>query len=174
MGSLGAKNKRPKAIVTLEREAQALELRKQGLTYGQIGDLLGISEMGAHKCVNRALNKFRTEMAEEAADVRQLELERLDALFAGVWMKALSGDPASMGSALKVMERRAKLLGLDAATKSELSGPDGKPLSVGVFAVPMASVERDEWAANAEKLAEDEDAVASRLLGVDDGSPAET
>jgi hypothetical protein len=172
MASLGAKNKRPKAIVTLEREAEAIELRKAGLTYAQIGEALGISEVGAHKAVGRALEKFKSEMAEQTADVRQLELQRLDALFYGVWLKAQSGDPASIGSAMKIMERRAKLLGLDAATKSELSGPDGGPLAMGVFAVPFEQVTRDAWAAKAVEQAENEDAEACRLLGLDDGSKA--
>lgn len=173
MASLGAKNKRPKAIVTLGREAEAIELRKQGLTYGQIGEMLGISEMGAHKCVSRALDKFKTELSEQTADVRQLELQRLDALFYGVWLKAQSGDPSSIGSAIKIMERRAKLLGLDAASKNELSGPDGGPLTVGVFAVPLEVITRDAWSAKAVEQAENEDAEASRLLGLDNDSHAQ-
>ena len=36
----------------------------------------------------------------------------------------------AMGACMKIMERRAKLLGLDAAVKAEVTGADGQPLAV--------------------------------------------
>jgi len=39
-----------------------------------------------------------------------------------------NGDPRAISTAVRVMERRARLFGLDAPT--ELSGPNGGPLQV--------------------------------------------
>lgn len=41
------------------------------------------------------------------------------------------GDPAFVGKILDIHDRRARLLGLDAPVKQELSGPDGGPIPLG-------------------------------------------
>ena len=41
-----------------------------------------------------------------------LELQRLDAMFCGFWKQAENGDPVAVGGCLKIMEHRARLLGL--------------------------------------------------------------
>ena len=45
------------------------------------------------------------------------------------------------------MERRAKYLGLDAPEKKELTGPDGKPITVSVDAAPTVAKARERMAA---------------------------
>jgi hypothetical protein len=47
-------------------------------------------------------------------------LVRLDQLLQGVWLGAVDGNPAAVGLALRIMERRAKLLGLDAPAKIDI------------------------------------------------------
>jgi hypothetical protein len=54
--------------------------------------------------------------------VRDLELQRLDALYLKAWEAVEEGDLPSIDRCLRIMERRAKLLGLDAAEKIEHSG----------------------------------------------------
>jgi hypothetical protein len=46
-------------------------------------------------------------------EAQRLEEARLDDLQEGIWDKALAGDSRAVEVALKVLERRAKLLGLD-------------------------------------------------------------
>jgi len=46
--------------------------------------------------------------------VRALELERCDRLQAAVWPAATQGDVAAVAAVLRIMERRARYLGLDA------------------------------------------------------------
>lgn len=53
--------------------AEALKLRKQGLTYAAIGERLGVKESQAHRDVQDALLEITKEPAE---DVRQIELQR--------------------------------------------------------------------------------------------------
>ena len=43
-----------------------------------------------------------------------MEGDRLDALQAAVWEKALAGDPKAVDQCLQIIDRRAKLFGLGA------------------------------------------------------------
>lgn len=54
------------------------------------------------------------------AEAIKLEEQRLDELQDGIWLKALGGDARSVEVALKVLERRARMFGLDFA--DEISG----------------------------------------------------
>jgi hypothetical protein len=115
------------AIASAERAKKALALRRAGLSYEAIGRELGISKPSAFKMIARAIDAIPREEAEL---VRALELSRLDALLRGLWERAVKGSDTAVASVLRVMDRRAKLLGLDAPTRRELSGPDGGPLEV--------------------------------------------
>lgn len=102
-------------IKTAEKERDALELRKGGATFEQIAREVGYSDgSGAAKAVSRAL---ADTIQEPAADLRRLELERLDSLLAALWPKAIDGDAQAVDRCLRVMERRASLLGLDAPSR---------------------------------------------------------
>lgn len=102
------------SAVTIARETQVLELRRAGLTFDAIARELKISggRSDAHKLYKRALTRT---LQEPAAEIRQLEADRLDRLQVSVWAKAMRGDLGAFDRVIKVMERRAKLLGLDHA-----------------------------------------------------------
>jgi hypothetical protein len=51
---------------------------------------------------------------EPADELRRLEAERLDALLEAVWPEAMTGRRSAVESALRIMDRRSKLVGLDA------------------------------------------------------------
>lgn len=124
------------------RDARAAELRAQGKTFQQIADELGLANKGdAHHAVERALAEIVKGPAEA---LRDLELSRLDTMYEaamGVLERQhvtvsngkvvhLSDDPLpddgpvlqAIDRLLKIQERRAKLLGLDAEKKVSLSG----------------------------------------------------
>jgi len=100
------------ALAALERERQALQLRKGGATFEAIAAHLGYhNHSGAYKAVRRAM---RRTLQEPANELRRLELARLDDLLRGVWVAACQGNVAAVDRVLKIMARRAALLGLDA------------------------------------------------------------
>ncbi len=104
-----------KELDALERQRQALELRKAGVPYAKIAEALGYAHAsGAHKAVASALKKT---LQEPADDLRKLELERLDAMLFAIWPSVTKGIQPAIDRALRIMERRAKLLGLDAPVK---------------------------------------------------------
>ena len=71
-----------------------------------------ISRSNAAKIVKRALGRVHQEPAFE---IRKLEAERLDRLQLSFWQKAIGGDGRALDRVLRIMERRANLLGLDHA-----------------------------------------------------------
>ena len=109
-------------IKTTEKTLKALELRKRGMNYTQIGKKLGCSRSTACRYVLSELENLADKCREEAAHVRDLELQRLDALYLKAWEAVEGGDLPAIDRCLRIMERRAKLLGLDAAEKIEHSG----------------------------------------------------
>src|SRR3972149_6778053 len=116
-----------KAIAEKRRTARAIELRMAGFTYDSIAEQLGYaSKSGASHAVHRALTRMIREPTEQ---LRDLELDRLDTLQRSLWSVARGGDVAAVDRILKIMERRAKLLGLDRATIA-LTGPNDGPIMI--------------------------------------------
>ena len=112
---------RAQRAATAQRRTQAIALRLAGVDFESIATRLGYASRGA-ECtdINRALEQSLAEQARDGEVLRQAELLRLDRLQAGVWTQALAGDPRSAEVALKVIDRRCKLLGLDAPARVEL------------------------------------------------------
>ena len=109
-------------IRTTEKTLKALELRKRGLNYTQIGKKLGCHRSTACRYVLSELENLADKCREEAVHVRDLELQRLDALYLKAWEAVEEGDLPAIDRCLRVQERRAKLLGLDAAAKVDVQG----------------------------------------------------
>lgn len=124
-----------------QRDAEAATMRARGATYQQIADALGYADRRtAYRAVEKVLTETVTEPSEE---LRSLELARLDAILAKAWsvmeaehvtvshgkiIRGADGQPlrddgpvlAAIDRILKVSERRARLVGLDAPNRTEL------------------------------------------------------
>lgn len=111
-----------KAEAAAERRLKALQLRMAGASYRAIAGQLNISLAQAHEDVQRELEGIAEKSQAEAAHVRTLELERLDAMTMAIWQQVRQGNQGAIDRALRVMERRAKLLGIDAPEKQDRSG----------------------------------------------------
>lgn len=141
-------------IGAADRRQRALELRKAGASYRAIGATLGVSEAQAHRDVQDALARLAELELTSAAELRALEMARLDdlALTAARILaathplvsggKVLSGftsegkpigltDDGPKLAAIRelrlISESRRKLLGLDAPAKVAPTNPDGTP-----------------------------------------------
>lgn len=102
------------------RENQALELRKQGLSYRAIANRLGVSHQQAYVDVQGELKALAVLNQDSADELRQLELERLDRIIDGLdhWVQA--GNAQAAMAILKAMDTRAKLLGLYAPEQHKI------------------------------------------------------
>jgi DNA-binding CsgD family transcriptional regulator len=99
-----------------EREAQTVQLRRDGLGYREIADRLGCSVSGAYAMVKRVLARLPAESVDQ---LRQIECARLDELTATLMPLARAGDVQAAGTLVRVSAQRSRLLGLD-PTREEL------------------------------------------------------
>jgi hypothetical protein len=113
---------------SLDRQAKALELRRMGLGYAAIGDQIGVGKTQAHRYVVAGLEDARAQISASADELKSEEISRLDGMLQALWPRARKGEAAAVDRVLKIGERRAKLLGLDAPTRTALEGGgDGTP-----------------------------------------------
>ncbi|MFA7604469.1 MAG: hypothetical protein WCY29_15830 [Novosphingobium sp.] len=134
--------------LSLQRQKASLELRRLGNSYAEIGRQVGISTSRAHALVTQALIEVRDSIREDVIELRALELSRLDGMLGGLWPDARKGQVGAVDRVLKIMERRARLLGLDAPAKiartnaaGEEPGDDGAR-----YIVPVPpTMDLQEW-----------------------------
>jgi len=101
----------------VDKELKVLELRRAGLTWQRIAEEIGYKDhTGAYAAYKRAIKRTMQQPADE---LRQAELDRIDRLQLAAWPKAMKGNERSILVVVKLMERRAKLLGLDVPIKIE-------------------------------------------------------
>lgn len=93
------------------RRARAIELRAQGQTYERIAEELGYANRGTVCHIVSDALKARTDEAVDT--LRLLEEQRLDALQAALWDKAMAGDVNAAQAAIRIIISRCRLLGLD-------------------------------------------------------------
>jgi len=126
----GSPNTAEKLLETQQRRREVLQLKEAGATYEAIADALlqrhgaealpnGWDRRYAYKDLQRELEKLQAENREAAENVRRVELRRLDRMLRGLWKDATEGDTQAIRAALKIMKRRADLLGLDAPERFE-------------------------------------------------------
>lgn len=161
---------RPKQAEVSERRAQAIALRIAGLEWQAIADRLGYASRGA-ACtdVTRALEANRKAERAAVEELRFVESQRLDRLQVAVWAQAIAGDAKAVEAVLKVMDRRAKLFGLDASKQMEVAFTRRSELEADAVADAVAAaleaIEVDD-AQRATALA----AAQQRLLALEPGA----
>ena len=78
-----------------ERRTIALELRKAGGSYREIARQLGVDVHTAHADVGAELAALRETDRRRGAELRALELERLDGMTSGLWPQHPRGKRGS-------------------------------------------------------------------------------
>lgn len=132
-----------------EKRRYSLELRYAGASYREIAQLVGYAGPGsAYKAVMAGLNALTREPAEA---VRQIAVERLDAILAGgLYRKAKAGDVRAIDRVLKVMrEQRRYIPGVEVPVSAELTGAGGGAIIVELnipAPEPIAAVPQGELA----------------------------
>lgn len=117
----------PKRIRNREQVSKALELRKAGASYQGIADALCLkSKSRAHTLVMEGLDELNATCKETAEQLRAQMLERLDSIQLALWKGR--ANPRTADTLLRIEERRAKLHGLDAPTKTALTDPEGNDI----------------------------------------------
>lgn len=93
-----------------EKRKKALDLRRAGWSFEDIAAEVGYANKGsAHRAVKQGIAAITRESATE---LLELELARLDDLQAGAYDAARNGDLFAVDRVLKIIDQRAKFLGL--------------------------------------------------------------
>lgn len=100
-----------------ERRRRVLQWRLAGVSFEHIGQQLGCSRQRAHQLYTDALAAITREPADEAL---KADLERLDLLWRAALEHALAGSARWAEVGLRVLERRARIIGYDAPTRSQV------------------------------------------------------
>jgi len=110
-----------------ERDARIFALKKAGVSSREIARRFDMTTSAISKAIQRQLEKLNQESRLNYVEVLRMELERLDALQASIWPMtqnrkqtnpdgsevAIEPDLKAVQQVLSVMDRRAKLLGMD-------------------------------------------------------------
>ena len=107
-------------VALAERRQKVVNYRKAGASLRQIADKLEVSVATVHRDLQNALTELSQHELNDVRQLRALEASRLDDMFFATWPQAKAGVPIAMDFALRIMERRSKLYGLDAAIKVEV------------------------------------------------------
>lgn len=109
------RRKRPenvqRRLARATRRQEAFALRRQGQSYETIAQHLGVAPKTVSIWVREAVQAIPKEAAD---DLRDMELARLDAILSPQMRLALAGDGYATDRVLRIMERRARYLNLDA------------------------------------------------------------
>lgn len=133
------KGRYTRTVDTAERDAQACRMRRDGATYQEIADRLGFADRSsARRVVERGL---RETVAEPAGELRTLELARLDRAQATVAPLMDHPEPEirlkAVDRAVRISERRCRLLGLDAPVRAEVFTIDAIEAEIGWWSAQL-------------------------------------
>ena len=110
-------------VTTLEtvNGAKLLERVASGMTVTEAAESLGLTRQTGSRVYNAELRRVMDTNNELRSQLIAQDLETLRLLARAHMPRALRGDTGSAKIVLGVLDRRAKLLGLDAAIKVEIS-----------------------------------------------------
>ncbi len=117
---------KPKDAELAERRATVLNMRKSGATIKQIADKLGVSDGTVHNDLVVTLKQLQERTIELGDSLRELELARLDSALIAIAKQVQDGHLGAVDRMVKIVELRAKLLGLTLQRTDITSG--GEPL----------------------------------------------
>lgn len=110
-----------------ERDLRIFKMRQAGVPHNEIARRFNITTKAVTNAISRQLEKLNQEALLAYPEVLRMELERLDALQQAIWPMTqhrkvtqddgrevqIEPDLRAITSVLSIMDRRAKLLGMD-------------------------------------------------------------
>jgi DNA-binding Lrp family transcriptional regulator len=142
----------PSRLRELELARLALIYRRQRWRYSEIAAEIGVSESRVRNLIARALEESAAVAAETVEQIRQLDLDRLDDLERRI-AKRIENAPESKSIApdvsalLSVMDRRARMLGVDAPSRSLSVHVSASAAGASAAAAALRSASDEELAA---------------------------
>jgi gas vesicle protein len=137
--SLRKRQQRATDIEAYEKMIKAVELRKKGYSHFEIAHELNCTIGRVTQHITNYLSKLDEDCKETAKEVLRMEMERLDGLLKITYERVMNDEANAaqlcqgIDRIIAVMNRRAKLLGLDAPQRVAPTTPEGdKPYQFSV------------------------------------------
>jgi len=142
------KRKNPISLKVENRKKLEIEERRAivaanilaGASYRHIAKTLGVSPATIAKDFKAIIKGWQEESRDIIGDWVPVEVHRLDVMVNAIWDDVRGGDLKAMDRMLRVMERRARLLGLDAPTPIALQNPDGSALIINIVKMDIDEI----------------------------------
>lgn len=146
-------------------EAETIQLKRIGLTFDAIADQLtrigrgqaqpiiaipdSVSFLADFQISRQACHKaFRKTIAREPSlavdEFRRLDSARCEDMFASLQPGVRKGNPRAVEASVKVLRHLAQLNGYTAPTQDELTGKDGKPLTLVQLLQAIGPIDKDD------------------------------
>ena len=115
-----------------ERRDKVISLVHRGASYRETARIVGVGVGTVARDVEARLREGARARRGHAELFREKQRQQLGALLVRWWKGATSDPPdaAAMDRVLRILEREAKLLGLDAPQQLRHAGPDGGAIPV--------------------------------------------
>lgn len=122
-----------------ERRRKVAGLHLQGVKVGPIAKAMKCNRNTITLDITWLETEWRKELIDDPVALKARELAKLETM-----ERTAAGEkgPVWFSQRLKVMERRAKMLGLDAGIV--VSGPDGKPIQHAVVIASLVDLANEE------------------------------
>lgn|SRR3990167_663424 len=94
---------------------------KRGKSIDQVAQKLNLRTKDVSQALRDYLAELRREGLQSVAEYRHVQLERINAAIDAVWPRVLGGNVDAINTMIRLLEREARLLGLDAPTKVDIT-----------------------------------------------------
>ena len=101
------------------RIQQGIKLRDHGYTWQQIADELGYATRAS--AFTAIVGHLRVRLDKNVTEFRAHQRLEIQAAKEAIWDKVMAGDPQAILSAVRLWQREANLLGLDAPKQVQVS-----------------------------------------------------
>lgn len=127
MPGMGGRPGHPDSVAVRAKQERAFQYRLAGMTFQEIANADDPNEPGKKLYGSRGaarnayLAAVKRHSGESTSDeLIEVENFRYDRLLRALWAKCLQGDTWSIDRALRIMDQRARLLGLNKPVKQQL------------------------------------------------------
>lgn len=110
----------PGQVERYQRDRECYEMRVKGHHWDEVVERLGYASTG-HARDRYKLFLERQPAREDLEEQRELEMARLDKMAAALAPKIEAGDVRAIEVGIKLLERRARLIGADQPVKTQLT-----------------------------------------------------
>jgi hypothetical protein len=119
--------------------AEIVKLRVKGHTMDEIAAVVQVSPTEVKRAIQAELQLAREQTFMDVEALREIDVRRLDVALKAIWKEVEEGKETAILTMIRILERRAKLLGHDAPLKAEIT-----PLIPGLTREDVAKMSSEE------------------------------